>query len=170
MNNKNINIYNTDGKISTNDENLNKIIEDIEDEGIILTSATSGIIFEGENPDEKAYLVLLSIYDISEENSGDVMREWNIKVGRQNTYDYLKELVKNEAIDPNTSFIIAGDLFGFDDGDKINIKFNDISPATVFRFLKIMRENNKVLDGDETFDINEFDINGASGDTTIVQV
>ena len=60
MNNKNINIYNTDGKISTNDENLNKIIEDIEDEGIILTSATSGIIFEGENPDEKAYLVLLS--------------------------------------------------------------------------------------------------------------
>ena len=108
MNNKNINIYNTDGKISTNDENLNKIIEDIEDEGIILTSATSGIIFEGENPDEKAYLVLLSIYDISEENSGDVMREWNIKVGRQNTYDYLKELVKNEAIDPNTSFIIAG--------------------------------------------------------------
>ena len=109
-------------------------------------------------------------YDISEENSGDVMREWNIKIGRQNTYDYLKELVKNEAIDPNTSFIIAGDLFGFDDGDKINIKFNDISPATVFRFLKIMRENNKVLDGDETFDINEFDINGASGDTTIVQV
>ena len=114
------------------------------------------------------YLISCTFYDINE-NTDDVLREWNIKVGRQATYDYLKELVKNEVIDPNTSFIIAGDLLNTDI-NRNNVKFEDITPATVFRFLKVMRENKKILDGDEMFSIDDFDINGAAGDKTIFEV
>ena len=53
-----------------------------------------------------------------------------------------------------------------------NIKFNDVSPITVFRFLKAMRESHKVLDGDDMFNIDDFkkedDI--AFGDKTIFEI
>ena len=104
------------------------------------------------------------------------MRQWEIKIGRQATYDYLKELVKYEAIDPNTSFIIGGNIINSDvivdniNKEKNNINFNDVSPITVFRFLKVMRENNKILDGDDIFKINDFNVNDNSRDKTIFEV
>jgi hypothetical protein len=165
------------GRIITDDEDLNRIIREVEDEeGMDLGMVIPAITFENnQNPDEKVYLVLLTIYD-TESNTGDVLRQWEIKVGRQATYDYLKELVKYESIDPNTSFIIGGDMITnqtiTDKGqeEKTNVSFHEVSPITVFRFLKAMRDSKKILDGDEMFDINDFDIHGASGDSTIFVV
>ena len=54
--------------------------------------------------------------------------------------------------------------------EKNNISFHEVSPITVFRFLKAMRESKKILDGDEMFSIDDFDIHGASGDKTIFEV
>lgn len=177
-NNKDLQIF-TDphGRIITDDEELNKIIREVEDEdGMNLGMVIPAITFEdNQNPDEKVYLVLLTIYD-TESNTDDVLRQWEIKIGRQATYDYLKELVKYESIDPNTSFIIGGDIISnqvvTDKGqeEKDNVKFHDVSPITVFRFLKAMRESKKILDGDEMFSIDDFDIHGASGDKTIFEV
>lgn len=177
-NGRNLQIFNApNGDIITDDETLNKIIREVEEEekaklGAVIPAISFG---GGADPDEKVYLVLLSIYDTESENT-DMLRQWEIKIGRQATYDYLKELVKYEAVDPNSSFIIGGDMIEnritSENGteDKNNVKFNDVSPITILRFLKAMRESNKVLDGDEMFDINDFDINGSIGDKTIFEV
>lgn len=172
----NLQIFNQNGRIITDNDELNKIIRDVEEEeGFNLGAVIPAITFEEEDPDKKAYLVLLSIYDTSEDAKDDIIRQWEIKIGRQATYDYLKELVKYEAIDPNTSFIIGGSVINSDvvsdnvTNEKNNIHFNDVSPITVFRFLKVMRENKKILDGDDMFNVNDFDINNV-GDKTIFEV
>ena len=172
----NLQIFDQNGRIITDNDELNKIIRDVEEEeGINLGAVIPAITFEEEDPDKKAYLVLLSIYDTSEDAKDDIIRQWEIKIGRQATYDYLKELVKYEAIDPNTSFIIGGSVINSDvvydnvTNEKNNIHFNDVSPITVFRFLKVMRENKKILDGDDMFNVNDFDINNV-GDKTIFEV
>ena len=166
-----------DCRVITDDEALNKIIREVEEEndsrlGMVIPAITFD---EGNDPDEKVYLVLLSIYDTESENN-DMLRQWEIKIGRQATYDYLKELVKYEAIDPNTSFIIGGDMITDQTTNesgveyKNNIKFHDVSPITVLRFLKVMRENRKMLYGDEMFDSSYFELNESSGDKTIFEV
>ena len=172
----NLQIFNQNGRIITDNDELNKIIRGVEEEGgVNLGAVIPAITFEEEDPDKKAYLVLLSIYDTSEDAKDDIIRQWEIKIGRQATYDYLKELVKYEAIDPNTSFIIGGSVINSDvvsdnvTNEKNNIHFNDVSPITVFRFLKVMRENKKILDGDDMFNVNDFDINNV-GDKTIFEV
>ena len=172
----NLQIFNQNGRIITDNDELNKIIRDVEEEeDVNLGAVIPAITFEEEDPDKKAYLVLLSIYDTSEDAKDDIIRQWEIKIGRQATYDYLKELVKYEAIDPNTSFIIGGSVINSDvvsdnvTNEKNNIHFNDVSPITVFRFLKVMRENKKILDGDDMFNVNDFDINNV-GDKTIFEV
>ena len=173
----NLQIFNQNGKVTTNDEELNRIIRYAEeDDDLSLGAVIPAITFEEEDPDKKVYLVLLSIYDTSQDSKDDILRQWEIKIGRQATYDYLKELVKYEAIDPNTSFIIGGNIINSDvivdniNKEKNNINFNDVSPITVFRFLKVMRENNKILDGDDIFNINDFNVNDNSGDKTIFEV
>ena len=177
-NDRNLQIFTgPDGRVITDDEALNKIIREVEEEndsrlGMVIPAITFD---EGNDPDEKVYLVLLSIYDTESENN-DMLRQWEIKIGRQATYDYLKELVKYEAIDPNTSFIIGGDMITDQTTNesgveyKNNIKFHDVSPITVLRFLKVMRENRKILDGDEMFDASDFELNESSGDKTIFEV
>ena len=155
----NLQIFNQNGRIITDNDELNKIIRDVEEEeGVNLGAVIPAITFEEEDPDKKAYLVLLSIYDTSEDAKDDIIRQWEIKIGRQATYDYIKELVKYEAIDPDNVT-----------NEKNNIHFNDVSPITVFRFLKVMRENKKILDGDDMFNVNDFDINNV-GDKTIFEV
>lgn len=168
--NKNLQIsVNQNGLIETEDTDLNRIIRAVEnDTGAKLAMATPAITF-GDDPTEKTYLVLLLIYP--SEEIDECLKDWVIKIGRQETYDYLKDLVKYEAIDPNRSFIMSADKVTEALGNKDNLVFNDSKPITVFRFLKAMRENNMVLDGDETFDINEFEENSEDGsDNTILSI
>ena len=166
--NKNLQIFtNQEGYIETDDTDLNRIIRSVEVEaGAKLGVATPAITF-GEDPDEKLYLVLLLIYPSDEVD--ECLKDWSIKVGRQATYDYLKDLVKYEAIDPNHSFIMAADKIMETLGNRDNVIFNNSKPVTVFRFLKAMRESNMVLDGDDEFDINEFiEYHGDGSDNTIL--
>ncbi len=169
-NNKNLHITYDNGQIETDDTDLNRIIRATENEsGAKLAMAMPAISF-GDDPDDKVYLVLLLIYPNAEIEES--LKDWNIKIGRQETYNYLKDLVKYEAIDPNRSFIMSGDKIVETLGEKENLVFNDSKLITVFRFLKIMRENDMVLDGDETFDINEFveETDTNIGDNTILTV
>jgi len=77
--------------------------------------------------------------------------------------------VKHEAIDPNNSFILACEREPGDGRKKDNVVFNDSRPITVFRFLKVMFDNHKVLDDGEDFDINDFDpCQYDKGDNTIL--
>ena len=127
------------GNIVTNDSQMNETIRSVEEElGMKLAVAVPaiGII---DDPDSKLYLLLLEVLDSED---GEEIRDWAVKMGRQDTYDYLKNLVISEAIDPHKSFIIAGD-----------VKFDEA--ITVYKFLKSMREKELVLDGSD-FEIDEY--------------
>lgn len=128
------------GNIITNDPDINKTLREIEEEtGLKLAAAMPAVTFK-DDPTMKPYLLLLKLTD-SDEQAGDTL--WLIRIGRQDTYDYLKDLIKAEAIDLHHSFVMSG-----------NIKFEDA--ITIFRFMKTMRDDDKVLDGDEYFDIDEY--------------
>lgn len=161
--------YDINGKLNTDDEALNSIIRAVEeDTGSIIAAATPAVTFD-DPPDEKIYLVLLTIYPTSFAEEEEIVRDWQIKVGRQETYDFLKDLVKEEAIDPNASFIIVGSDEYDEQFKKPNANFSG-KPITVFRFLKVMLDSNKVLDDKADFDINEFDpANYDHGDLTIME-
>lgn len=159
--------YDSQGHIQTTDEELNRIIRAVEsDTGATLGAVIPAVTFD-DAPDEKVYLLLLSVFPSGEED--EVLRDWQIKIGRQTTYDYLRMLVKNEAIDPNESFIIAGSE-EFDEAfSKSNAKLEG-KPITVYRFLKVMFEGRKVLDDGGDFDIDEYDPgNYEHGDKTIME-
>ena len=145
---------------------LTQLINANEENGVNMTPAVE---FD-DNPDDKVYLVLLSYYNTHDESS-DYEQSWGIKIGRQATYEFLKELVRNESIDPNMSFIIAAQRESSDeynDGD--NVIFVDSKPVTVFRFLKVMYETRRVLDNGIDFDINEYNVDDMNGDITILDV
>lgn len=159
--------FDSQGRIQTTDEELNRIIRAVEaDTGTTLGAVVPAVTFD-EAPDEKVYLLLLTVYPADDQE--ETLRDWQIKVGRQTTYDYLRMLVKNEAIDPNESFIIAGSN-EFDEAfGKDNARFEG-KPITVFRFLKVMFDSRKVLDDNTDFDINEYDpANYDHGDKTIME-
>lgn len=160
--------YDINGKLNTDDEALNNIIRAVEeDTGSIIAAATPAVTFDNP-PDEKIYLVLLTIYPTSFVEE-EIVRDWQVKVGRQETYDFLKDLVKEEAIDPNASFVIVGSDEYDEQFRKPNVNFSG-KPITVFRFLKVMLDSNKVLDDKADFDINEFDpANYDHGDLTIME-
>ena len=106
-----------------------------------------------DDPFEKRYLLLLSLYPECTDSHYDSYRDWSIKIGRQPTYDFLKGLIVGEIIDPNTSFIIAGNIAK--KGAIENFK-PDSSPITVFRFMKVMVESYKVLNDNDTFCIDDY--------------
>lgn len=156
------------GELLTNDEELNRIIRAVETEsGASLAAATMAVTFD-DDPASKIYLILLTLTD---DKAEDVTKDWEISIGRQETYDYLKDLVKYEAINPNESFIISGDAIVDENTQQDNIEFNNVRPITVFRFLKFMYENRKVLDDAEDFDIDEYDPeNYEKGDKTLLTI
>lgn len=160
--------YDIYGRLITSNIDLNNIIRAVEDETESSLSAVIPAVTFEDNPEEKIYLLLLKIYSNNE--SEDDIKDWFIKIGRQATYNYLRDLVKNEAIDPNESFVIAGLLEFEDILNKENVSFNS-KPVSVFRFMKVMYENKKILDSNEDFDINEFDPRSwEKGDKTILDV
>ena len=145
---------------------LTQLINANEENGVNMTPAVE---FD-DNPDDKVYMVLLSYYNTHDESS-DYEQSWGIKIGRQATYEFLKELVRNESIDPNMSFIIAAQRESSDeynDGD--NVIFVDSKPVTVFRFLKVMHDTRRVLDNGTDFDIDEYNVDDMNGDITILDV
>ena len=148
---------------------LKDIIDQINSNSVSGT-LTPAVTFE-DDPEIKIYLILLSVYE--EEGIIDgTSKDWKIKIGRQDTYDWLKDMVRSEVIDPNESFIISGNSIKDEFTDKDNITFNS-KPITVYRFLKIMYENKKVLDDSEIFEFESWDpkeIYQEESDKTIFEI
>lgn len=129
-------------------EEYDQIIAAVREEtGMTPAILTPAISFGEDNPENKAYIILLSIFD-----DGETLREWTVVIGRQNVFDCLKDYVIDEVIDPYESFVIAGKT----DFDNNNIDMAS-KPITVFRFLKVMSDTNKVLVDKEEFDIDEYE-------------
>jgi hypothetical protein len=151
-------LYNTES-----DEDLMRIIQQVEAEnGATLAMAIPAVTFIEDDPDEKIYILLLTTYDSDSDS-----RDWSVSKGRQNTYNYLKGLIKDEIIDPNLSFIIACDT-DTTNPMKPNVIPNS-KPITVFRFMKVMLDEMKVLDDMDGFDINDFNPSEQMGDKTILE-
>ena len=90
--------------------------------------------------ESKPYLLLLSVYPVNGEEQNS--RDWTVSIGRQDTYEYLRNMIVSGAIDPNDSFILSGP--------------QPIEDAlTVFRFMKIMIDQDKIVEV-TGFDINDY--------------
>lgn len=98
--------------------------------------------FEGDN-EEKEYLILV-VSENSESDTDDLIKDWFILVGRQNTYDSLMNYIESGFIQAQESFIIPK-------GSKIE------EGITVFDFMKKMKEEKRVFD-DSDFEIEDYRI------------
>jgi len=148
---------NESGQFVTNDERLNDALRRMEQTtGKRLAILMPAVTFDEEPVDveSKVYLLLLTVYPVSvsdyyNEDRIDIeqnTKEWSVSIGRQNTYEYLRNMIISGAINPNESFILSGS--------------QPIEEAlTVFRFMKIMADQNKILE------VTDFDIDEYSGYT-----
>ena len=141
-NNRNLDIQvDSDGSIITNDAALNDIIKQVEEENNgKLVGAMPVFISEGPDPTTKVYLILLFGYD--SEDDGYEYRDWEVIIGRQETYNRLKNLIESDAIDPLKSFVLSGNT-------------EPEKAITVYRFMKHCIDNDRVVDN-SSFDINEY--------------
>lgn len=99
--------------------------------------------FNGKDPDTIKYLLLLTIFgDNVDYIEDDSHEEWIVMIGRQNVYDYLKNCIEAEGIDPDKSFIIAENA-------------NFIEAPTIYRFMKSAKETGSVVDG-TSFNIDDY--------------
>ncbi len=155
--------YDENGRAVSEDPELNKVLQEVQDESGPLGAVIPAVKFEDPDGDNKVYIALVSMYEKD-------TTFWFTMVGRQAFYKALVSLVRAEEIDPNESFVIAGDKTEDSVTGKSNIKINDMTPITVFRFLKSMRDSNKVIDTDTDFDIDEYADTSENGDLTILEI
>lgn len=104
------------------------------------------IQFVGEDPTTKSYLLILTVLNYSDDKDEDledvdIIRDWNVITGRQETYDWLKRMIESGAIDIHRSFVLANGV-NLDDA------------ITVYRFMKTCYEGGKVRDK-SSFDIDD---------------
>lgn len=120
------------------------IIEDAKTNQVFgeTTDIQRGLIPTEDDPDKKIYLVLYQYVDNGDDESN---RHWELKQGRQDTFDFLKNLVVSETIDPNNSYILAEMTHMQDMG-------------TVIGFLEAMVDNNLVVNDNDAFDPYDYDI------------
>lgn len=110
----------------------NVIIE--ETQGLV-----KGVTYDTE-PD-KTYLIL-----IDGENNDAAYRDWEIVIGRQAAYDYIKNLLESSyaSINVQKSKIIV-------DSDKVKIS----DGVSIYKFMKSMKEQDKIIDY-TSFDIDDY--------------
>ena len=90
-----------------------------------------GVSYDSEP--EKTYLILIEGLDLDD---GE-FRDWEIKVGRQAAYDYIKNYIESEynVIDVYASKIIVS-------SEKVKVT----DGITIYEFMKVMKETEKVID------------------------
>ena len=100
---------------------------------------------------EKTYLILIDGEEA--DNEGKRFRDWEVITGRQNAYDYIKNMLENEyvMIDVDSSKIIVS-------SDKVKVT----DGISIYDFMKSMKEKDKVIDY-SSFDIDDYvgDVEGA---------
>ncbi len=85
--------------------------------------------FDGKDPDKAKYMLLLRITVDDEDDSYD----WLVMTGRQATYDYIKELIQNVAVDIDKSFIMS---------ETSTLE----SAYTIYRFMRAMIDDEMVIE------------------------
>lgn len=101
-----------------------------------------GIIMEGPDPSTIRYLVLSTLYNYADDPDDEISLSFDVIIGRQATYEYLKLQVMEEYLDPMLSYIGGEDT-----------KVGEMK--TVRWFLKTMKEQEKVFDPSD-FDVDEY--------------
>lgn len=111
------------------------------------------VITEGE---DILYLILIEGYWTNDDNS-ETYRTWEFKRGRQEAYDFIKDLVLLEGDDhPDMIIDIDKSLIYADNPHIKNSKLKLSNGISVYRFMKDAYTLHKVKDDDTTFDISEF--------------
>lgn len=99
-------------------------------------------------PNEKMYLILISGEIVDRHREGEY-RDYEWKIGRQNAYEYIRDLIMNEEdvyIDIHKSMIIS---------ESVNI----LDAISIYEFMKLVKE---VVIDETGFDIEEYNIEGES--------
>lgn len=119
-------------------ENQNVVVNN---EGLV-----RGVSYDTEP--EKEYLILIDGEEI--DNYGSRFRDWEVVVGRQKAYDYIKNMLENGyvSINVDTSKIIVN-------SEKVKV----LNGLTIYEFMKAMKDEEKVID------YSSFDIEDYIGDT-----
>lgn len=125
-------------------DELRNLADHLEKEtGMDLSDAKPAITIE-DDPSKKVYLILIiSNGDDIEDHELNTYeyRDWIISVGRQETYDKLKDYIETNGINPAMSFILSGST-------------SPENAITVYRFMKTCYESGKVVDNSD-FDIDD---------------
>lgn len=105
------------------------------------TGLVRGVTYDTE-PD-KTYLVLIDGEDKETEKR---FRDWEILIGRQKAYDYIKNMLLSDfvIIDIHSSKIIVS-------SDKVKVT----DGISIYKFMKGMKDNDKVIDY-TSFDIEDY--------------
>ena len=93
---------------------------------------------------EKIYLILIDGYENDED--AKPYRDWELVTGRQEAYDYIKNMLENEYIIINveeSKIIVSSE----------NVKITD--GVSIYAFMKNMKENDKIIDY-TSFDIEDY--------------
>lgn len=112
-------------------------MENVNTQGLV-----RGVTYDTEP--EKTYLILLDGVLTNDEET--IFRDWEFKVGRQEAYDYIKDMLQNQyaIINVHNSKIIV-------DSTEVTIK----QGISIYKFMKNMKENEKVIDY-SSFDIEDY--------------
>ena len=130
-----------DNTVPTQDE-IDQVVTELKKDGKPIPGMFKyGLIMEDDSS-IKPYLLLLKLVN-NDSSQDEEIRDWEVCTGRQETYEHLRRLIQADAIIPEESYILSGD-----------IKFEEA--ITVFRFMKVMVDSNLVAE-ETGFDINEYD-------------
>lgn len=97
--------------------------------GMIPLVSMDLVDFSGKDPDKAKYMLLLRINVDDQDDSYD----WLVMTGRQATYDYIKELIQNVAVDIDKSFIMS---------ETSTLE----SAYTIYRFMRVMIDEEAVIE------------------------
>ena len=100
-----------------------------------------GVSYDSEP--EKIYLILI---DGTDNETGQRYRDWELVEGRQAAYDYIKNILESDYVTINvkeSKIIVSTEKVKVTDG------------ITIYKFMKSMKENDKVIDY-TSFDIEDY--------------
>ena len=108
-----------------------------------------GVTYDTEP--EKIYLILIEGKSQDEEIE---FRDWELKEGRQNAYDYIKDYIMSEyvEIDIHKSRIIVS-------SEKVKVT----DGISIYEFMKAMKDKDKVIDY-TSFDIEDYNDGDVEGE------
>lgn len=92
-----------------------------------------------EDPESMRYLLLIKVID---DDNGDEYRAFEVIEGRKSTYDYIRELIRAENINPLECFVMSN-------------KTTLDEAVSFYQFMKYMVNSEKIVD-DTGFDIEEY--------------